>query len=89
MKVKCDSYAPILFFKVDGETNEELTATLLLKRAIKLAKWFKNEGITIGDSISINSENRLEFCIVPCATFLIGATFAPLNPDYTTRKYSE
>ncbi|XP_018574151.1 luciferin 4-monooxygenase [Anoplophora glabripennis] len=72
--------------QVDGETNEELTAGLLLKRAVRLTKWFKNEGITIGDSISINSENRLEFCIVPSATFLVGATFAPLNPDYTARE---
>ncbi|KAJ8917191.1 hypothetical protein NQ315_012683 [Exocentrus adspersus] len=72
--------------QVDGETGEELTARLLLKRAIKLAKWFKSVGVGVGDSVSINSENRLEFCVVPCAAFLIGATFAPLNPDYTPRE---
>nr|CAH7764266.1 unnamed protein product [Callosobruchus chinensis] len=44
--------------QVDGETNEPLTALKLLKRAIKLAKWYEKQGLGIGDSISINSENR-------------------------------
>ncbi|KAJ8970912.1 hypothetical protein NQ314_000962 [Rhamnusium bicolor] len=70
----------------DAETNEELTSSLLLKRAIKLAKWFKNQGVGVGDCISVNSENRLEFCIIPVATLFVGATFAPLNPDYTPRE---
>lgn len=47
-----------------------------------MAKWFRLQGIKIGDNISINSENRLEFCIVPIAAWFVGATFAPLNPDY-------
>ncbi|KAJ8947061.1 hypothetical protein NQ318_019955 [Aromia moschata] len=68
--------------QVDGETDEELRADVVLKRTIKLAKWLKNEGIGVGDNISINSENRLEFCIIPLATLVAGATFAPLNPDY-------
>lgn len=73
-------------FQVDAETGEELTACLLLNRAVCLAKWLRSRNIGVGDAISINSENRLEFCTVPIACFLIGATFAPLNPDYTPGK---
>ncbi|XP_072382627.1 luciferin 4-monooxygenase [Diabrotica undecimpunctata] len=69
--------------QVDGETGEELPASLLLKRSIRLSKWLTNQGIKVGDNISINSENRLEFCTVPVGTLFSGATFAPLNPDYT------
>ncbi|KAG5882798.1 hypothetical protein JTB14_035628 [Gonioctena quinquepunctata] len=69
--------------QVDGETGEELPASLLFKKAVRLATWLQKQGICVGDNISINSENRLEFCIVPVATLFSGATFAPLNPDYT------
>ncbi|XP_057660898.1 uncharacterized protein LOC130896667 isoform X1 [Diorhabda carinulata] len=69
--------------QVEAETGEELSAALILKRSIKLARWFTSIGIQKGDSISINSENRLEFCLVPVATLFVGAIFAPLNPDYT------
>ncbi|CAH1373792.1 hypothetical protein MTP99_015171 [Tenebrio molitor] len=69
--------------QVDASTDEELPANLLLSRAIKLAKWFKQMGIGVGDTVSVNSENRLEFCVVPVAAFFVGAVFAPLNPDYT------
>ncbi|CAH2001725.1 unnamed protein product [Acanthoscelides obtectus] len=72
--------------QIDGETHEPLTAIKLLKRAIKLAKWYEKEGLGIGDNISINSENRLEFCTVPIAAFFRGITFAPLNPEYTPRE---
>lgn len=33
--------------------------------------------------MSVNSENRIEFAITTVANFLVAATFAPLNPDYT------
>lgn len=72
--------------QVDAETGEKLPAILLLKRAIRLAKWFRNEGISVGDSVSNNCENRLEFCVVPVATLFVGGTFAPLNPDYLPRE---
>ncbi|XP_060526778.1 uncharacterized protein LOC132702259 [Cylas formicarius] len=68
---------------VDAATNEELQADALLAKGIRLAKWFKNLGLGIGDSISVTAENRLEFAIVPVGTFFVGATFAPFNPDYT------
>ncbi|ENN71727.1 hypothetical protein YQE_11649, partial [Dendroctonus ponderosae] len=68
---------------VDSVTNEELSARTILARSIQLAKWLKSQNIGIGDSVSVNSENRGEFAITAVATFLIAATFAPLNPGYT------
>lgn len=73
-------------FQVDGETGEQLQANLLLKQSVRVAKWLQRQGINVGDSISNNCENRLEFCVVPVATFFVGSTFAPLNPDYVPRK---
>lgn len=63
-----------------------MTASLILNRGVRLAKWLQSVGLGHGDYISINSENSLDFAPVPVATFLIGATFAPLNPDYTPGK---
>lgn len=74
------------YFKINGETGEKLTGALLLRRSIKLAKWLTHHGIKVGDNISINSENRLEFATVPVGTLFVGATFAPLNPEYTPSK---
>lgn len=63
-----------------------MTASLVLNRAVELAKWLQSVGYRPGDYISTNTENSLHFAPIPVATFLIGATFAPLNPDYTPGK---
>ncbi|XP_044258006.1 4-coumarate--CoA ligase 1-like [Tribolium madens] len=78
LKTHCDNIV-----QVDAATDEELPANLLLSRSIQVAKWLKSIGVKEGDSISVNSENRLEFAVVTVATFFIGAVFAPLNPEYT------
>ncbi|KAL3280308.1 hypothetical protein HHI36_017797 [Cryptolaemus montrouzieri] len=69
--------------QIDPLTEEQLTAGGVLRKGIRLAKFLKQHGIGHGDTVSIMSENRIEFCLVPVAAFFIGATFAPLNPDYT------
>lgn len=69
--------------QIDAITGEELTGGIILKRAIRVANHFKKYGIGLGDSVSVMSENRLEFVAVPVAAFLVGASFAPLNPEYT------
>ncbi|KAK9871402.1 hypothetical protein WA026_011655 [Henosepilachna vigintioctopunctata] len=69
--------------QIDAATNQELTGSILLKRAVRLATFFKKYGIGLGDTVAIMSENRLEYCTVPVASFFVGATIAPLNPDYT------
>ncbi|XP_066145107.1 luciferin 4-monooxygenase-like isoform X2 [Euwallacea fornicatus] len=68
---------------VDAFTKEELTARQLLAKSIEVAKWLRAHNVTVGDSVSVNSENRIEFALASVATLLAGATFAPLNPDYT------
>lgn len=83
LRVHCQEENTLM---VDGITDEKLTADLILRRSICLASWFREENITVGDSVSVNSENRLEFCLVPVACFFVGATFAPLNPQYTPRE---
>ncbi|CAH0559648.1 unnamed protein product [Brassicogethes aeneus] len=72
--------------QVDANTNKKLRANELLSRAICIAKWFKQNGIGVGDSVTVSCENRLEFCIIPIAAFFVGATFAPINPDYIPRE---
>ncbi|CAH1972296.1 unnamed protein product [Acanthoscelides obtectus] len=69
--------------QVDGVTGESLTADILLKRAIKLAKWFRYQGISVGDCAGVNSENHLEYYTVPLAGFFEGVAFTGFNPDYT------
>ncbi|VEN46206.1 unnamed protein product [Callosobruchus maculatus] len=69
--------------QVDGETGESLAADTLLKRSIRLAKWFKHQGVSVGDCAAVNSENRLEFFIVPLTGFLEGVIFTGFNPEYT------
>ncbi|XP_066245232.1 luciferin 4-monooxygenase-like [Euwallacea similis] len=68
---------------VDPFSKEELTAKQLLAKSIQVAKWLRAHNISVGDSVSVNSENRIEFAITSVATLLAGATCAPLNPDYT------
>lgn len=74
--------------QIDAETGEEITGNLVLNRSTRLAKWLHEEGVTIGDVVSISCQNCLEFCLIPVAAFFIGATIAPLNPDYTTGNYN-
>lgn len=73
---------------MDAKTGEKLPANLLLNRAILLAKWLQENHLGPGDSISMSSENRLEYCIIPVAAFLTGITFVPLNPEYTSGRYN-
>ncbi|VEN46207.1 unnamed protein product [Callosobruchus maculatus] len=69
--------------QVDGETGESLTADTLLKRSIRLAKWFQHQGVSVGDCAAVNSENRLEFYTVPLTGFFEGVIFTGFNPEYT------
>lgn len=61
-----------------------MTAIEALNKSIKLAKKLVELGVKKGDAVTVNSENRIEYVMVPLACFYIGAIFAPLNPDYTS-----
>lgn len=70
--------------QIDAESGETLTAIEALNKSIKLAKKLVELGVKKGDAVTVNSENRIEYVMVPLACFYIGAIFAPLNPDYTS-----
>ncbi|CAH1972287.1 unnamed protein product [Acanthoscelides obtectus] len=69
--------------QVDGETGETLTADVLLKRTIRLAKWFREQEVTVGNTVAVNSENCLQYYTVPLAGYFEGLAFTGFNPDYT------
>lgn len=64
-----------------------LTSIELHRRVVQLAVALKKCGVKEGDAVAICSENRLEFPVVVFATIALGATLAPLNVTYTSRKY--
>ncbi|KRT82352.1 AMP-binding protein, partial [Oryctes borbonicus] len=70
--------------QIDADTQEKVTGKRILTRSIKLAKYFREIGLRPGEVVSISSENRIEFSLIPAATFFVGATFAPFNHEYTT-----
>ncbi|XP_045474910.1 4-coumarate--CoA ligase 1-like [Harmonia axyridis] len=69
--------------QIDAETGEKLTCWMILEKAKQLARFLIENGVNHGDAVSIMSENRLEFCVVTVGAFFVGATLAPINPQYT------
>lgn len=41
----------------------------------------------MGDVVSICSDNRIEFCLIPVAAFMAGLTVATINPEYTNAEF--
>lgn len=72
--------------QIDAITNEKLYPKILLKKSIKLSKYFQAKNVGLGDIVSIFCENRLEYSVVLVACYLLGITFSPLNPDYTEKE---
>lgn len=60
----------------------------LLEKSVKFANFLQKNGVKIGDRISIASENRIDWLVAICATYYIGAIFAPYNPLYTECKWT-
>lgn len=52
-----------------------------------MAVFLQREGLKANDAVAICSENNLEFGIVMCAIFYLGATVCPLNPQYSEREF--
>lgn len=55
---------------------------------MRLASCLRQAGVQSDDIIALVSENRFEFPIVVCATYILGAILAPINLTYSERKYS-
>lgn len=53
--------------------------------AVRLAECLQYFGIRSGDKVGICAENCFEFAHVLFGTFMVGATFAPMNVTYTER----
>ena len=76
-------------WQIDGITGVEISGHDFISKSIHLAKSIQNTfGIRVGDAISVCSENRIEFAITNLATFIIGATIAPLNHSYSESMFA-
>jgi acyl-CoA synthetase (AMP-forming)/AMP-acid ligase II len=78
-----------LNLQVDAVTGETRTFSDILTRSLSVAECLHARGVTVGDVVGVCSENNLDFILPVLASYYIGATCAPLNPNYTTRKYQK
>lgn len=67
-------------------SGKSINSAQLLQRSVRLAECLQAAGVGVGDVIGLSSENRPEFAVPVFASFLLGATLAPLNITYTERK---
>jgi len=74
---------------VDVITGETRTFSDILSRSLSVAECLHARGVKTGDVVAICSENSLDFILPTLASFYIGATCAPLNQNYTARKYQQ
>lgn len=59
----------------------------MLSKVVCLAQYLQQQlRIKSGDTISVCSENRIEFAITIQAAICVGATVAPLNHSYIESK---
>ncbi|XP_025157251.1 4-coumarate--CoA ligase 1 [Harpegnathos saltator] len=72
--------------QINAHTGKEQTFEHILNTSRKLAIFFQKKGVKVNDTIAI-SRNNLEFHIVICAIFYVGATVCPLNPLYSEREF--
>jgi acyl-CoA synthetase (AMP-forming)/AMP-acid ligase II len=75
--------------QVDAVTGETRTYADIMSAALSVADFLYSRGIRNGDVVGICSENSLNFILPLIGTLFIGATCAPLNPNYTLRKHKQ
>ena len=63
-----------------------MTYKQILDKSLVIAKVLQEMGVKKDDTISIVSENRLEFPPILFAIFYLGAKLAPINLTYTESK---
>lgn len=67
--------------------GQTINAAELLRKSVQLAHCLQaSGGVVAGDVIGLCSENRTQFPVPIIASFLLGASLAPINPSYTDRK---
>lgn len=55
---------------------------------MRVAKALHEIGVVKDDVVGIVVENRFEFVVIAFGTFLLNATLAPLNPNYSESTYT-
>lgn len=75
-------------FKINGETDEQITFGEFAQQVVNLASSLNELGVKKGEVVSICSENREEYLITLIATLYAGATVTFINSEYSIRKYS-
>jgi acyl-CoA synthetase (AMP-forming)/AMP-acid ligase II len=78
---------PVSDLQVDAVTGETRTFSNILMRSLSVAECLRARGVKVGDAVAICSENSLDYILPVFATYYIGAICAPLNPNFTARKY--
>ncbi|XP_056638517.1 luciferin 4-monooxygenase-like [Diorhabda sublineata] len=71
---------------VDSNTGEILTSKQLLEESFKLAQALIQYGCSSNTTISIGSENNLQFFIPVMGSIFAGTIMAPLNCNYTEKE---
>lgn len=73
--------------QIDGLTNETLTASALLRSALRVSAALNAHGIGADDTVAMCSENRLDIAVAIFGVLLHGgATLVTVNPTYTARE---
>ncbi|XP_026671441.1 luciferin 4-monooxygenase-like [Ceratina calcarata] len=73
--------------QIDTQTGQVYTYRDILEKSIILSNTLKDYGVKLEDRISVTSENHPNYVVALCGALFTGATFAPLNPDYTEREF--
>lgn len=68
---------------VDATTDKGITYKDLIQRTERAASGFQKFGVRKDDVICVVSPNHPDFIVAFYASALVGATFQPVNPQYT------
>ena len=63
---------------IDRVTHGELE-----RWSAAIGDWLISEGLQVGDRVTINATNSLEWCVMARAVMEVGGLLAPLNPRFT------
>jgi fatty-acyl-CoA synthase len=68
--------------------SEQLTYGEFYHWAQATADWLIEQGLTLGDRVTILATNSLDWLIASQATLLVGGILAPINPRFTVSEVS-
>lgn len=74
-------------FQIDGSRGGQVKYGELLKNSLQLANGLRKHGIQASDTLSIVSENRIDYYMPVLAGLFLGVSVNLLNPLYTTSEF--